>query len=84
MIDTLQREVKDFEPRLALDGGQDGLDIYRRIAADAPKYLARGGTLIMEVGAGQAQEIVKMFKGNAYSMIIQDFNGVDRYVKIVM
>ena len=84
VIDTLQREVKDFEPRLALDGGQDGLDIYRRIAADAPKYLARGGTLIMEVGAGQAQEIVKMFKGNAYSMIIQDFNGVDRYVKIVM
>jgi len=83
-IDTLQREVKDYEPRLALDGGADGLDIYRRIAAEAPKYLNRGGTLIMEVGAGQAAEIVKMFRGNSYSMIIQDFNGIDRYVKIVM
>ena len=83
-IETLQREVKDFEPRLALDGGADGLEIYRRIAAEAPKYINRGGTLMMEVGAGQAQEVVKMFKGNAYSMVIKDFNGMDRYVKIVM
>jgi release factor-specific protein-(glutamine-N5) methyltransferase len=83
-IDTLQREVKDYEPRLALDGGADGLDFYRRIAAEAPKYLNRGGTLIMEVGAGQAQEIVKMFRGTSYSMVVQDFNGFDRYVKIVM
>ena len=83
-IDTLQREVKDYEPHLALDGGADGLDIYRRIAADASKYLNRGGTLIMEVGAGQAADIVKMFRGNAYSMVVKDFNGIDRYVKIVM
>ena len=59
-------------------------DNYRRIAAEAPKYLNRGGTLIMEVGAGQAQEVVKMFRGNSYSMVVQDFNGFDRYVKIVM
>ena len=83
-IDTLQREVKDYEPHLALDGGADGLDIYRRIAAEAPKYLTRGGTLIMEVGAGQAADVVKMFRGNTYSMVVQDFNGIDRYVKIVM
>ena len=83
-IDTLQREVKEYEPHLALDGGADGLEIYRRIAAEAPKHLNRGGTLIMEVGAGQASEIVKMFRGNSYSMVIKDFNGVDRYVKIVM
>ena len=83
-ISTLQREVKDYEPHLALDGGADGLDIYRRIAAEAPKYLNRGGTLIMEVGAGQAAEVVKMFRGNSYSMVVQDFNGIDRYVKIVM
>ena len=83
-IETLQREVRDYEPRLALDGGVDGLDFYRRIAAEAPKYLNRGGTLIMEVGAGQAQEVVKMFRGNSYSMVVQDFNGFDRYVKIVM
>lgn len=83
-IEALQREVKDFEPRLALDGGADGLEIYRKIAADVSKHLTRGGTLLMEVGAGQAEEVVKLFKGNSYSMIIKDFNGVDRYVKIVM
>jgi release factor-specific protein-(glutamine-N5) methyltransferase len=83
-IDGLQREVKDYEPRLALDGGVDGLDIYRKIAAEASKHLTRGGMLIMEVGAGQASEVVKLFKGNAYAMVMQDFNGIDRYVKIVM
>lgn len=83
-IQTLQREVKDYEPRLALDGGADGLDMYRRIAKDASKYLNRGGVLIMEVGAGQAQEVVKLFKSCAYSMILKDFNNIDRYVKVVM
>ncbi len=83
-IDRLQREVRDYEPRLALDGGADGLDIYRRIAEEAGKYLNRGGMLIMEVGEGQAQQVVRMFKGSAYSMIIKDFNGVDRYVKVMM
>ncbi len=82
-IEGLQREVKDYEPRLALDGGEDGLAVYRRIAESASKYLNRGGMLIMEVGAGEAQDVVKMFKGNAYAMIAQDFNGVDRYVKIM-
>ena len=82
-IETLQREVKSFEPRLALDGGEDGLAFYRRIAADASKYLNRGGMLIMEVGEGEAEKVAKLFKGSAYSMIIQDFNGVDRYVKII-
>ena len=83
-VNTLQREVKNYEPRLALDGGKDGLDFYRRIAAEAGKYLARGGMLIMEVGEGQAQDVVKLFKGQSYSMISQDFNGVERYVKIIM
>ena len=83
-VNTLQREVKEHEPRLALDGGADGLDFYRRIAAEAGKYLTRGGMLIMEVGEGQAQDVVKMFKGQAYSMISQDFNGIERYVKIIM
>lgn len=83
-IGKLQREVKDHEPMLALDGGADGLEYYRRIAIEASKYLNRSGTLIMEVGEGEAAEVVKLFKGNAYSMIVKDFNGVDRYVKIIM
>ena len=77
-------EVKDFEPRLALDGGEDGLDFYRRIAENANKNLARGGMLIMEVGEGEAEEVIKLFKYCDYSMIIKDGYGVDRFVKIVI
>ena len=83
-IQNLQREVRDFEPHGALDGGEDGMDYYRRIAADATKYLARGGVLIMEVGSGEAQKVVKLFKYCQYSMVIKDFAGIDRYVKIVI
>ena len=82
-IELLQREVRDYEPRLALDGGADGLDIYRRIAETACEKLNSGGVLLMEVGIGEAQEIVKLFKGHSCAMIAQDFNGIERYVKIV-
>ncbi len=82
-LSTLQREVRDFEPRLALDGGRDGLDFYRRIAEVAPKRIRRGGTLIMEVGEGEATEVAKLFQGKNYTMIAKDFNGVERYVKII-
>ncbi len=83
-IDGLQREVKSFEPKLALDGGADGLDFYRLIASEAAKYLNRNGTLIMEVGAGQAESVARLFKSVSYKMIIKDFNGVDRFVKVVL
>ena len=83
-IETLQREVKDFEPRIALDGGDDGLDFYRTIAENVNKNLARGGILIMEVGQGQAQEVASLFKYCDYAMIIKDGYGVDRFVKIVI
>ena len=82
-IENLQREVRDYEPRLALDGGVDGMDIYRRIAEEAMSHLKKGGILMMEVGAGEAQEIAKMFKGDVYTIIAQDFNGVERYVKVL-
>ena len=82
-IAGLQREVRDFEPRLALDGGTDGLDYYRRIAEDAGKYLVRGGMLVMEVGLGEAESVVKLFRYCDYSMVVKDFNGIDRFVKIV-
>ena len=80
-IQTLQREVRDFEPHLALDGGEDGLDIYRKIAQTAQKYINAGGALIMEVGEGEAADVAKLFTQK--SMIAKDFNGVDRYVKIL-
>lgn len=82
-IQTLQREVRDHEPHLALDGGADGLDFYRRIAENASKYLKKGGVVIAEVGLGQAKDVVKLFKYCDYSMIVKDMQGVDRFVKIV-
>ncbi len=53
-IAALAAEVREHDPRLALDGGADGLAGYRAIAADAPRLLARDGRLIVELGAGQA------------------------------
>jgi release factor-specific protein-(glutamine-N5) methyltransferase len=82
-IPTLQKEVKDYEPHLALDGGEDGLDYYRRIAKDAPKCLARGGIVILEVGDGQAADVARLFKHAEYTMVIKDFAGKDRFVKAI-
>jgi release factor glutamine methyltransferase len=59
-IGTLAPEVRDFDPRLALDGGIDGLDGYRAIAADAKRLTAPGGHLVVEVGAGQSATVVAL------------------------
>ena len=84
-IATLQREVRDFEPRIALDGGVDGLDFYRRIASKVSRYIARGGLLILECGENQAQDIIKIFTTTSrcdYAMVVRDLNGVERIIKI--
>ncbi len=84
-ISSLQREVRDFEPRLALDGGVDGLDFYRRIASKINRYIARGGMLILECGENQAQEIIKIFNQKSrcdYAMVVRDLGGVERVIKI--
>lgn len=60
-IATLAPEVRDFDPALALDGGSDGLECYRAIAADAPRLLAPGGRLIVELGAGQEPPVRALF-----------------------
>lgn len=82
-IDSLQREVREFEPRLALDGGEDGLWIYRRIAEKANKHLVRGGMLILECGENQSREILKIFSKCDYAIVVKDLSGKDRIVKIV-
>ena len=56
-IATLQPEVRDFDPRAALDGGPDGLDYYRRLAAQAAPFLQPAGRLMLELGDGQAQPV---------------------------
>ena len=60
-ITTLQPEVRDHDPRLALDGGADGLDFYRRLAADAPAFLKPDGKLMVEFGDGQADSLQQIF-----------------------
>lgn len=80
-IDSLQKEVKDFEPRFALDGGKDGLDFYRIIAKQAKKYLNKGGILVVECGDDQAQTIARLFKGYKNIEILKDLENIERIVK---
>ena len=79
-IKNLQPEVKR-EPILALDGGSDGLAVYRLIAQHFDKYLAPNGTMYLECGQGQAQDICNIF-ASYKTQIINDLNGVDRIVVI--
>ena len=83
-IDTLQREVREFEPRIALDGGEDGLDFYRRIAERLHRHLVHGGMLIVECGEDQAKEVLKIFNRCDYAMVVKDMYGKERFVKIVI
>ncbi len=84
-ISSLPADVKNFEPRIALDGGEDGLDFYRAIAAGVGRHLCSGGMLILECGEGQAQEIIRIFQTTArcdFAMVVKDLAGVERVVKI--
>ena len=79
-IAALAPEVRDFDPRAALDGGPDGLDCYRTIAATAPALLAPGGMVVVELGAGQIQAVAALFSaaGLAPAPPRTDLNGVPR------
>jgi release factor glutamine methyltransferase len=81
-IPTLMTDVRDFEPRLALAGGADGLDIIRRIVVEAPAFLTEDGLLAMEVGAGQAPDVVALFKQAGYRAVEsrRDYGGHERVV----
>jgi release factor glutamine methyltransferase len=61
-IESLEPEVRDYDPRSALDGGADGLDFYRRFAAEARPFLQTGGRLMLEFGDGQADAIKAIFE----------------------
>ena len=81
-LPLLQREVQR-EPQLALDGGGDGLEFYRRIAADAPEHLNPGGSIYLEVGAGQADAVRALLTERmecAEAGVINDLNGIPRVV----
>lgn len=81
ILKTLSEDVKK-EPRVSLDGGIDGLDIYRRIIKDAKNYLKEDGKLIFEIGFDQREELMKLLEDFGYTNIkvIKDYNDFDRVI----
>ena len=82
-IDNLSIEVRDHEPKSALDGGKDGLDFYRIIAKDASMHLRSGGVMVLEIGADQAGSVKRLLmKNKAWENVrkIQDMAGLDRAI----
>jgi release factor glutamine methyltransferase len=81
-IFSLEPEVAHYEPRLALDGGEDGLACYRALLVDAPRLLAPSGRLFLEVGAGQAKSVEGLCAGHGLTVTgtARDLAGVPRCV----
>ena len=78
----LQEEVRR-EPLMALDGGTDGYDFYRRIAAEAPRFLKDGGVLLLEVGFDQAQGVMALCREAGFREVMahEDYQHIDRMVE---
>ncbi|MGM9533463.1 peptide chain release factor N(5)-glutamine methyltransferase [Intestinibacter sp.] len=81
-ISGLDRQVKDFEPYNALEGGEDGLDFYRRITEESRQFLKQGGILAYEVGHDQASDVSKIMQQNGFKGIYTkcDLQGFERVV----
>lgn len=82
VIGTLEPEVKEHEPLLALDGGADGLSFYRRLIAEAPSFLARFGRLFLEIGHDQGEAVCALMRAHGYENVrlSRDLAGLDRVV----
>lgn len=78
----LEKTVRDYEPHLALYGGDSGLDFYRSITQQAPRYLRENGMLIFEIGYDQSSEVEKMMKEYGFKNVhtVKDFSGLSRVV----
>jgi release factor glutamine methyltransferase len=85
-IATLQPDVRDHEPRLALEGGEDGLRVTARIVAEAPEHLRARGLLAVEVGAGQAPGVADLFRAAGFTAVElrRDYGGIERVVSGVL
>lgn len=81
-IEGLAADVRDHEPRLALDGGADGLDLVRRVVDGAPAHLAEGGVLAVEVGAGEAPDVRALFEARGFRdvEVARDYGKIERVV----
>lgn len=82
-IDKLQREIKEWEPLEALDGGADGLDFYRKIFSGAERYLKKNGKIILEVAFDQAEAVTEIAEDSDFTniTIIKDYAGIKRILK---
>ena len=82
VVRNLQKDVKDFEPGLALDGGEDGLDFYRRIINRSKSHLEKEGMLLFEIGYDQGREVKALMEEEGYKnvQIAKDLQGLDRIV----
>ena len=81
VVKTLDREVLEHDPNIALDGGSDGLDFYRHIANSIGNYLLDGGVLLLEIGYNQGKTVSNLFKNIAKDIeVIKDYNNNDRVV----
>jgi len=80
--EQLMTEVRDHEPRLALDGGEDGLTAYRQLSSQSGEILLPGGWLLVEVGVGQAEDVVALFESAGLAEITSrdDYSGIPRVV----
>lgn len=83
-IAELETQVKDFEPKLALDGGKDGLDFYKKILELSKDFINKSGRLYLEIGYDQAKEVVDLAKKEEYYniQIIKDLSGRDRGISM--
>lgn len=82
VLNGLEPEVKDYEPRMALDGSEDGLAFYRRIAVAAPAFLRAGGRIYLEIGYDQGAAVEELLRnhGFARTRVVKDAAGRDRVV----
>jgi release factor glutamine methyltransferase len=82
VLSQLQPEVRDFEPRVGLDGGYHGLEVIRRASAELATHLPRGGFAALEVGAGQAGEVANLLAAGRLDRIevVRDYAGIERVV----
>lgn len=81
-IDKLQEEVKNYEPRIALDGGKEGMAFYRRIIPESREYLEEEGLLIFEIGYDQGKQVEAIMEQEGFKAvkILKDLQGLDRAV----
>jgi release factor glutamine methyltransferase len=83
-IGSLAKEVRNYEPVIALDGGKDGLEFYRRLVSQAPSCLREGGWLLLEVGQGQAERVAEQIQKSGTFLepqILLDLAGIERVVE---